>query len=54
VARVARVYKAMGVTYPTAKSDLKKLETLGILVEAEGISPIAYLCPKIIDVIYQD
>jgi hypothetical protein len=42
VGLTAAVRESLGVTYPTARSDLRKLEKLGILVETEGISPIAH------------
>jgi Fic family protein len=43
-----------GVTYPTARSDLKKLNQLGILRPLEEIEVITYYCPAIYAVTFED
>jgi Fic family protein len=40
------------VTYPTAKSDLKKLESLGIVMPLEGMALATYYCAPIYDIIF--
>jgi Fic family protein len=48
-------YKTMfHVTYPTARSDLKKLEALGIVRELEKTAQITYYCPTIYQVTYEE
>jgi Fic family protein len=48
-------YKNMfHVTYPTARSDLKKLQALGIIWELERMNQITYYCPPIYRVTYED
>jgi len=48
-------YKAMfGVTYPTARSDLKKLAALGIVTELESMELITYYCAPIYVVTFED
>lgn len=54
VAIVTRVAQAHNVTYPTARSDLAKLERLGILRRVEGVERISYYCPEILDITYAD
>jgi Fic family protein len=49
---VKRVKEESGVTYPTAKSDLKKLETLGIVLPLEGMPLATYFCAPIFDVMF--
>lgn len=51
---VTNYTKQFGVTYPTARSDLKKLEMLGIVHALEGIDPITYYCRDIYTVTYED
>jgi len=55
VVTVNSVKNAMGVTYPTAKADMKKLEALGILTEIQepptGIK--TYYCAPIYDIIFE-
>lgn len=53
VISVTNCCKQFGVTYPTARSDLKKLETLGI-VRQLGVDPITYYCSSIYDITYED
>ncbi len=54
VAIVARVARSQQVSYPTARSDLKKLERLGILSRIDQAKQISYFCEPIFDVIYSD
>lgn len=54
VARVARVASRHHVTYPTARSDLARLERMGILTRIERAPQISYFCKPIFDVIHQD
>lgn len=54
VIRVTRARDVTNVTYPTARSDLKALERLGILKEMPGLRPITYGCLPIIEVVYAD
>lgn len=50
VVQVARAARDLGVSHPTARSDLKKLESLGILkpLTAPGLSNITYFCPPLL------
>ena len=54
VAIVTVVVKQCHVTYATAKADLKKLESLGIVKQLAGSSPAAYYCNSIYAVTYGD
>jgi len=48
-------YKSMfSVTYPTARSDLKKLEALGIVQQLEKMDLITYYCTPIYRITYED
>ncbi len=42
------------VTYPTARSDLKKLESAGIVQELESADQITYYCPQIYSITFED
>jgi Fic family protein len=53
VAKVAPAARQLGVTYPTARSDLAKLAEAGILRELSGAAQITYYCPEILRVIYE-
>ena len=46
--------KQFDVTYPTARSDLKKLHALGIIAPLDGLDIITYYCPSIYGVTYED
>lgn len=46
--------RALNVTYPTARADLRKLEGLGILQLLEGMPRISYYCAPIYEVMYED
>jgi Fic family protein len=48
-------YKSFfGVSYPTARSDLRKLERMGIVQELEGMDLITYYCDPIYRITYED
>lgn len=48
-------YKStFGVTYPTARSDLKKLQGLGIVEQLENRNLITYYCRPIFTITYED
>ena len=42
------------VAYPTARSDLSKLESMGIVKQLTELHLITYYCPRIYDVTYAD
>ena len=44
----------LGVQYPTARSDLKRLEEVGIVAVLGSTPQIAYYCPAIFEVTYSD
>lgn len=47
-------YKSLfGVTYPTARSDLKKLEVLGIVSQLEKMEQITYFCLPIYRITFE-
>ncbi len=54
VAMVTHVQRRHDVAYPTARSDLKKLERAGILRRIEGYPRIAYYCPQVFDITHGD
>lgn len=54
VASPARLAEKHGVSYPTARADLRKLERAGILMQITGAPQITYYCPQIFDVTYAD
>ena len=43
-----------GVTYPTARLDLKKLEQAGVVQPLEGLDTITYYCSPIYQITYGD
>ena len=50
-----RMYKKQfGVTYPTARSHLKKLHALGIIEPLEEMQFITYYCPTLYRITYGD
>lgn len=53
-AAVANVARKHNVTYPTARSDLTKLESAGILERVDVASQISYYCPPILEITYAD
>lgn len=54
VLAVAKTAKSHRVSYPTARSDLRKLERIEIIKEMEGAREISYFCPRILNVTYAD
>lgn len=54
VVTVKSVQKTCGVSYPTAKADLKKLNDFGILTPLVGMKLITYYCAPIYQVTYED
>jgi Fic family protein len=55
VITVKNVKEKFSISYPTARADLKKLETLGIVQELDhpGASLITYFCPPIYAITYE-
>lgn len=51
---VTGVREQFEVTYPTARADLRRLETLGILKRLHDVSQITYYCPGIFKAAYAD
>jgi Fic family protein len=54
VMSVKRYKEAFRVTYPTARADLKKLQSHGIVNELENVELITYYSPSIYAVTYED
>jgi len=54
VAIVTHVQRKHRVTYPTARSDLRKLESAGILHKLEDVGQISYYCSSIYDITFAD
>ena len=54
VVTVVEMKERFSITYPTARSDLTKLEGLGVLQPLQGTSQITYYCEPILDVTYED
>lgn len=54
VAIVTHTASTLGVSYPTARSDLRKLEKVGILKSIEQAAQISYICSPILEVTYAD
>jgi len=54
VITVNQYKKLFGITYPTARSDLKKLEATGILQPLPDMAEITYYCHPIYRVTYED
>lgn len=52
VVTVTGVKKKFDVTYPTAKSDLQKLVSMGIIQDLEGRGLATYYCPTIYRITY--
>lgn len=53
VIRVTHARERLGVTYPTARADLARLESAGILTQLENREPITYACLPILDVTFE-
>jgi Fic family protein len=55
ILEIADLARSLGVTYPTAKSDVAKLEQAGILVPLKGLnSTVAYSAREIFAIAYMD
>ncbi len=54
VITVSRYKKHFGVTYPTARSDLRRLHSLGIVEPLEEMDRITYFSPAIHSITYED
>lgn len=54
IVRVTDARDWFDVTYPTARSDLRKLERAGILSRLHEASQITYVCRPIFEIIYAD
>ncbi|MCB9508125.1 MAG: Fic family protein [Myxococcales bacterium] len=54
VIQVTRARDLTGVTYPTARQDLRQLKKLGILSEVENYTPITYVCGPILSAVHDD
>jgi Fic family protein len=54
VITVSQYKTRFGVTYPTARLDLKKLEQAGVVQPLEGLDPITYYCSPIYRITYED
>lgn len=54
IIRVTKARDLAGVTYPTARTDLKTLERLGIVTELPGQFRITYACLPIMQIVYAD
>lgn len=54
VIQVTHARDLTGVTYPTARTDLRTLEELGIVKELIGPPQITYACMPIVEVVYLD
>lgn len=51
---VGQYRNRFGVTYPTARLDLKKLEQAGVVQPLEGMEMITYYCAPIYQITYED
>jgi|ERR1700675_844155 len=54
VITVSQYKSQFGVTYPTARADLRKLEGMGIVQPLEGLAYLTYYCAPIYDVTYEE
>lgn len=54
VITVSQYKSHFAVTYPTARSDLRKLEGMGIVQLLGGLDYITYYCPQIYTITYED
>jgi Fic family protein len=53
-ARIVDVQRTLNVSYPTAKSDLERLEQAGILSELPDVSPKTYYAPEVFNAAYAE
>lgn len=51
--RISSLREQYDVTYPTAKADVNKLMSVGILQELPGSSPKAFYSPEILDITFE-
>lgn len=51
--RIADLPKRLGVTYPTAKSDVERLVRVGILAELPDVRPRTYFSPEVYRIAYE-
>jgi Fic family protein len=54
VIMASRAKRSYGISYPTARADLAKLETIGIVKRLENMKQITYYCPQIYDITFED
>jgi len=54
VITVTQYRELYNVSYPTARADLKRLESHGIVKELEGLEVISYYCQPIYNITYED
>jgi Fic family protein len=54
VISVNQYKRLFSVTYPTARSDLKKLEAAGIVQQLEQMVEITYYCQPIYGITFED
>lgn len=54
VITVNRYKKEFNVTYPTARSDLRKLQAIGIVEELWDMEVFTYYCPQIYTITFED
>jgi len=52
IVRITTLAKKAGVVYLTAKHDIEKLVTAGLLARLEDVRPAAYFAPKIFSVMF--
>jgi len=52
--RIADLPKQLGVTYPTAKSDVERLEAAQILRRLASITPATFYAPEVFNVAYEE
>jgi DeoR/GlpR family transcriptional regulator of sugar metabolism len=53
VVTVTAAQRLLDVTYPTARSDLRKLAAAGILEEVAGAGQIMYACHPILTITHE-
>lgn len=53
IVTIADLAKMLNVTYPTAKADIEKLATSGVLAEMSDLYPKTYYAAEIFDVAYE-
>lgn len=53
IVAIANLPERLGITYPTAKADIKKLANLGIVDELPDYYPKTYYAPEVYEIIYE-